>query len=166
MDVNRRFNCFPDGPGYGSTLNTGDRGTEDCLNLNLFIPKSVKTAQGSSEKLPVVMFLHGGDYVYGTANGGGTEPGLNRNWIRNTYFTQIKPIKSDLSSILLNLMDCNWAHMESLYSFRWITDCIHLASYQQRMKTRPVTTQWTMWSTLSIGLLIMHRILARIPGRF
>jgi len=37
MAVNRRYNCFPDGPGYGTNYNTGNRGTEDT-GFNNYLP--------------------------------------------------------------------------------------------------------------------------------
>ena len=50
----------------------GTIGREDCLNMHIFIPKSLKHALENNQKLPVVLFLHGGDYSYGSADGGGT----------------------------------------------------------------------------------------------
>lgn len=47
-------------------------GTEDCLNFNLVIPGSLSSLLASGKKLPVVVFLHGGYYTYGTASGSGT----------------------------------------------------------------------------------------------
>lgn len=38
--------------------------------MHIVVPKTVENAK--SAKLPVVIFLHGGDYSYGSASGGGT----------------------------------------------------------------------------------------------
>lgn len=40
--------------------------------MHIHIPGYLAKAIASVDKLPVVMFLHGGDYAYGTADGGGT----------------------------------------------------------------------------------------------
>ena len=65
--VNKRFNCFP-----VTWYNIGTNGREDCLNMHLHIPGSLAQAVAADEKLPVLLFLHGGDYSYGSADGGGT----------------------------------------------------------------------------------------------
>ena len=54
------------------SYNIGTEGTEDCLNLNLVIPGSLKKVQSSGEKLPVMVWLHGGYYTHGTSSGTGT----------------------------------------------------------------------------------------------
>ena len=66
-EVNKRMNCFPT-----SSYNIGTNGREDCLNLNLFIPGSLQRVLDENRKLPVLVYLHGGDYSYGSADGGGT----------------------------------------------------------------------------------------------
>ena len=44
---------------------------KDCLNLNLVIPQSLQKVLESRQKLPVVVWLHGGYYTYGTSSGNG-----------------------------------------------------------------------------------------------
>ena len=41
----------------------GGAGSEDCLHLNIYTPKSATTGQG--EKLPVLVYIHGGGFVFG-----------------------------------------------------------------------------------------------------
>jgi carboxylesterase type B len=40
--------------------------------MNIFIPGSLQGNLDAGKKLPVLLFLHGGDYSYGSADGGGT----------------------------------------------------------------------------------------------
>lgn len=46
------------------------RGEEDCLKLNVFVPKAVLDG---NEKVPVIFFIHGGAFMFGTSQKYGPE---------------------------------------------------------------------------------------------
>ncbi|PVF95506.1 alpha/beta-hydrolase [Serendipita vermifera] len=52
----------------------GGAGSEDCLHLNIYapakaLPSSSKSTQESSNKLPVLVYIHGGAFMYGNPLG-------------------------------------------------------------------------------------------------
>ncbi|XP_078619121.1 carboxylesterase 1D-like [Branchiostoma floridae x Branchiostoma japonicum] len=63
----RQGGCHPGDTDYQHTCNRDKNRTqsEDCLYLNVFVPRSVLA--NSSVRLPVMCWLHGGEYRYGTA---------------------------------------------------------------------------------------------------
>ena len=55
------------------TNGTGDGGTEDCLYLSLYVPKSVLESNNADVDKPVVyLYFHGGAYLGGSSNVIGT----------------------------------------------------------------------------------------------
>lgn len=42
-------------------------GSEDCLYLNVFVPIDECSALNSTAKLPVLVFIYGGRFAFGTA---------------------------------------------------------------------------------------------------
>ena len=46
--------------------------TEDCLRLNIFVPRDFQSAS-ATDKLPVMIWLHGGAFVQGSAKGYNSE---------------------------------------------------------------------------------------------
>ncbi|CDO68585.1 hypothetical protein BN946_scf184996.g16 [Trametes cinnabarina] len=56
-------NVYPDFCIQGSTGagEAGGAGSEDCLNLNIYAPAGAKPG----DRLPVLVYIHGGGYVYG-----------------------------------------------------------------------------------------------------
>lgn len=46
--------------------------TEDCLRLNIFVPRDLQSAS-ATDKLPVMIWLHGGAFVQGSAKGYNSE---------------------------------------------------------------------------------------------
>lgn len=49
-------------------------GDEDCLTLNVYVPR---TARESSTKAPVIVFIHGGNFMYGGSDVYGPENFMN-----------------------------------------------------------------------------------------
>ena len=57
----------PGGAPVGNVTNAGDNFSEDCLFANIWTPlKSLSSS--ASKKLPVVLWIHGGGFMLGTAN--------------------------------------------------------------------------------------------------
>ena len=46
---------------------TSNKSTEDCLSLNIYVPRQVRQPT-STQMLPVMIWIHGGGYVNGAAN--------------------------------------------------------------------------------------------------
>lgn len=61
----REFRDFGSGCSAYTHLGYFYEGNEDCLFLNVYVPK---VAAASEEKLPVLFYLHGGCFMFGTGN--------------------------------------------------------------------------------------------------
>jgi cholinesterase len=60
IDCSKEGNqCFQKSLVYGIYV-----GSEDCLNLNVYVPNDVD----KTKKLPVMIFIHGGAYGFGSNN--------------------------------------------------------------------------------------------------
>ena len=60
-------------PYYGSTctqmnFNEELEGTEDCLHLNIYAPKTSESLPKPSQKLPVLVWIHGGGFFAGSSS--------------------------------------------------------------------------------------------------
>lgn len=42
--------------------------SEDCLYLNVYVPVSVDLSLNTSARLPVMVWIHGGDFIAGSAS--------------------------------------------------------------------------------------------------
>ena len=63
--------------------------SEDCLNLNIYLPlKSLE----SSEKLPVLVFIHGGAFFVGSNHDGQLDGDPDSNEDDPSYFVQSQNI--------------------------------------------------------------------------
>lgn len=43
-------------------------GSEDCLFLNVYTPVLTNSTLTESNKLPIMVWIHGGAYLYGSGN--------------------------------------------------------------------------------------------------
>lgn len=59
--------------------------SEDCLFLNIFVPRNVDFASPLRSTLPVMVWIHGGDFIAGTA----TKPLYDSRFISNFTHTVV-----------------------------------------------------------------------------
>jgi carboxylesterase type B len=98
-------------------------GSEDCLHLNVYTPKSVLASVGA-EKLPVLVYIHGGGFEYGNPLSWPFE-----HWIEQFPNTVIVSIYYRLSifgflsapSKLKNTgLDFNAGFRDQLLALKWV----------------------------------------------
>ena len=108
-------------------------GSEDCLYLNIWTPKlSKEDIENSSKKLPVMMWIHGGANVVGSAHT--YDPSSlvsNHNVIVVTIHYRMGPLgwfrhpalHNDDSS--LEDISGNYGTLDTIMALRWINEIIH-----------------------------------------
>lgn len=67
-------------------------GTEDCLFLNIFVPKVCSLTQSSSVKLPVVFYILGGQFAFGSSSFYGPDYIIDTNVILVCLFCMFRSI--------------------------------------------------------------------------
>ena len=124
--------CFQRGSIFEDEQNEWS-GSEDCLYLNIWTPKlSKEDIENSSEKLPVMMWIHGGANVVGSAHT--YDPSSlvsNHNVIVVTIHYRMGPLgwfrhpalHNDDSS--LEDISGNYGTLDTIMALRWINENIH-----------------------------------------
>jgi carboxylesterase type B len=114
----------------------GGAGSEDCLHLNVYTPKS-GLASGSAQKLPVLVYIHGGGFLNGNPLSWPFE-----HWVEqfpNTiivsiyYRLSIFGFLSTPSKLANGGLDFNAGFQDQLLALKWVKQ--------------------VLWPTLHIGTL-------------
>lgn len=102
-------------------------GSEDCLHLNIYTPKAA-LASGSVEKLPVLVYIHGGGFVYGNPLSWSFE-----HWVEqfpNTvivsiyYRLSIFGFLSSPSELKDGGLDFNAGFQDQLLALKWVKEVL------------------------------------------
>uniref|UniRef100_A0A0B7KKN8 Carboxylic ester hydrolase n=1 Tax=Bionectria ochroleuca TaxID=29856 RepID=A0A0B7KKN8_BIOOC len=106
--------------------NINQNATEDCLLLDVHVPRKVlKAARGQDkEGVPVLVFIHGGGGVFGSKDGSGPtrfEPSGILAHAQSTF-------DQDFVFVTLNyrLGALGWLNSASRFALQWVQDNIHL----------------------------------------
>lgn len=105
----------------------GGAGSEDCLHLNIYTPKSA-LAPNVGEKLPVLVYIHGGGFIYGNPLSWSFE-----HWVEqfpNTiivsiyYRLSIFGFLSAPSGMKAGGFDVNVGFLDQLEALKWVKQVI------------------------------------------
>ncbi|KAH9848631.1 alpha/beta-hydrolase [Lenzites betulinus] len=120
-------NTYPDFCVQGTTGggDAGGAGSEDCLKVNVYAPAGAT----SSDKLPVLVYIHGGGYVYGNPANWPFD-----DWVHQSPNVVIVSVYYRLDSFgflavpeLANsaLGDLNAGFRDQVQALRWVQQHIH-----------------------------------------
>ncbi|KAF4969075.1 hypothetical protein FSARC_3637 [Fusarium sarcochroum] len=122
-----------DGPITAGNFQRGDYAntTEDCLRLSLFAPQKAvpKKSEGSSDPLPVIIWIHGGGYAIGGTN---VPYQLSQNWVERSQKHIVVQIQYRLNLLGLpnsaalagNGQNLNLALLDQRLAVEWVRDNI------------------------------------------
>ncbi|CAJ0554867.1 Ff.00g133800.m01.CDS01 [Fusarium sp. VM40] len=120
--------------------NINANATEDCLLLDVHVPKKVLKAAGTevTEGVPVLVFIHGGGGVFGSKDGSGPtcfEPSgilaqarsaFNQDFVFVTLNYRLGAFGWLNSAQVLADGDANAALLDQRFALQWVQDNIHL----------------------------------------
>ncbi|XP_077968891.1 uncharacterized protein LOC120335102 [Styela clava] len=102
-------------PSYGGSALSGD---EDCLYMNIYVPKTPTT-----DYYPVMVFVYGGGFVIGSANGyDGTILASVNNVIVVVFNYRLGAL--GFSSTGDNQLTGNYGMLDQIAAFQWVQDNI------------------------------------------
>ena len=107
-----QYNPFRNSPGNG-----GVSGVEDCLYLNIYTP-----AKNATELLPVIFWIHGGGFQYGTSSKYGAKFLMDRDLILVTFNYRVGPF--GFLSTGDNVVPGNMGLKDQSLALRWISENI------------------------------------------
>ncbi|XP_035683146.1 crystal protein-like [Branchiostoma floridae] len=122
MATNVSFECVPIN---NITLGLGRNGntSEDCLYLNVFVPMITNT----SEKLPVFFWIHGGDFLLGSA----MDPLYDGRFLANSTRTVVVAANYRLSALGFlvagqgeGAATGNYGILDQIAALQWVQDNI------------------------------------------
>ncbi|EXK79032.1 hypothetical protein FOQG_16325 [Fusarium oxysporum f. sp. raphani 54005] len=114
--------------------------TEDCLLLDVHVPKKVLKAAGTKNKegVPVLVFIHGGGGVFGSKDGSGptlfepsgilaqAQSAFNQDFVFVTLNYRLGAFGWLNSAEVLADGDANAALLDQRFALQWVQDNIHL----------------------------------------
>lgn len=77
-------------------------GSEDCLNLAVFTPRSPKQIEDGAQKLPVMFFIHGGAFYMGAYIGMGPKALLEHDVVLVEIQYRVGPLGTPKFLAVLN----------------------------------------------------------------
>ncbi|RKL50890.1 hypothetical protein BFJ72_g343 [Fusarium proliferatum] len=121
-------------------VNINANATEDCLLLDVHVPKKVLKAKGKEDKegVPVLVFIHGGGGVFGSKDGSGPtlfEPSgilaqaqsvFNQDFVFVTLNYRLGAFGWLNSAEVLANGDANAALLDQRFALQWVQEHIHL----------------------------------------
>ncbi|KAI0327529.1 alpha/beta-hydrolase [Cubamyces sp. BRFM 1775] len=120
-------NVYPDFCVQGSTGSgdAGGAGSEDCLKVNIYAPAGAK----AGDKLPVLVYIHGGGYVYGNPANWPFD-----HWIHQSPNVVVVSVYYRLDSFGFlsvpeladgTLGDLNAGFLDQIQALKWVQQHIH-----------------------------------------
>ncbi|RBQ68334.1 hypothetical protein FVER14953_13995 [Fusarium verticillioides] len=120
--------------------NINANATEDCLLLDVYVPRKVLKAAGTSDKqgVPVLVFIHGGGGVFGSKDGSGptlfepsgilaqAQTAFNQDFVFVTLNYRLGAFGWLNSAEVLADGDANAALLDQRFALQWVQDNIHL----------------------------------------
>lgn len=102
------------------TWETGS--SEDCLYLNIFTPE--KNASNTSQLYPVIMFIHGGSYVFGTTARHTTPGEVLPRWGVVLVTIQYRLGPFGFMTTGDDVAPGNWGMLDQVEALKWIQENI------------------------------------------
>uniref|UniRef100_A0A915LJ75 Carboxylic ester hydrolase n=1 Tax=Meloidogyne javanica TaxID=6303 RepID=A0A915LJ75_MELJA len=119
----KKWNGVKDCSKFGSQCPQGGGGSEDCLFLNIFTSKS--TIKNSSNPKPVYLYIYGGGYTFGSANGDYGEYFANKGIVVVTINHRIGALGFMAHRALREENKAtnssgNYGLLDQIYALKWI----------------------------------------------
>uniref|UniRef100_A0A9R1SLD1 Carboxylesterase type B domain-containing protein n=2 Tax=Cyprinus carpio TaxID=7962 RepID=A0A9R1SLD1_CYPCA len=95
--------------------------SEDCLYLNVFVPLSVNLAAPLLKPLPVMLWIHGGDFIAGSAS----KQLYDGRYISNFTQTLVVSVAYRLGETLMTFNNKSHKHRaEFIYIYKYTRRCL------------------------------------------